>query len=70
MDADEFFGTKAGRVWHSIKSGSRTLTQIQKSTGMTASEVSMGLGWLAREGKIRPLNAGSVKARYELTEQG
>ena len=66
MKAEIFFGTKAGKVWHQLCKGPRTLTQLQKQTGMTVREVSMGLGWLAREGKINPINPKSVKGRYEL----
>jgi hypothetical protein len=67
MDATQYFGTRAGKVWESLSKGSRTLTQLQKETGLTTREVSMGLGWLAREGKIKPTNPASVKGRYELT---
>jgi hypothetical protein len=26
----------------------------------------MGLGWLAKEGKVRPINPNSVKGKFEL----
>ena len=66
MDANEFFGTKAGKVWEQLVKGPRTLTQIQKGSGLTVRDVSMGIGWLAREGKIKPINPKSVKARFQL----
>ena len=66
MEANEYFGTKAGKVWEQLCKGSKTLTQLQKGTGMTVREVSMGLGWLAREGKIKPISPNSVKGRFEL----
>ncbi len=66
MEANAYFGMKAGKVWKALTRGSKTLTQLQKDTGMTTKEVSLGLGWLAREGKIRPINAKSVKGRFEL----
>lgn len=68
MEPDEYFGKKAGRVWHALTKGPGTLTQLQKNTGLTLKEVGMGLGWLAREGKVRPVNPNSVKARFELSE--
>lgn len=67
MDAVQIFGNMAGKVWKSLNSGSpKTLTQLQKSTGLTVKEVSMGLGWLAKEGKIRVSNGGGLHARFEL----
>jgi hypothetical protein len=66
MEANEYFGANAGRVWEVLSKGSKTLTQIQKATGLTLREASMGLGWLAREGKVRPINPKSVKGRFEL----
>jgi predicted Rossmann fold nucleotide-binding protein DprA/Smf involved in DNA uptake len=68
MDANEFFGSKAGEVWKALKSGERTLSQIQKSTGLTPKEVSMGLGWLAKEGKIRINNFEGLYLKFELLE--
>ncbi len=68
MNADEFFGSKAGEVWKVLKSGEKTLTQIQKATGLTPKEVSMGIGWLAREGKIRMKNTEGLYLRFELLE--
>jgi len=52
MDIVEFFGQKAGKVWKALNEGEKTLTQLQKSTGLTLKEVSMGLGWLAKEEKL------------------
>ena len=63
-----FFGTKAGKVWHSLMEGPKTLSQLQKSTGMTLKEVSMGLGWLAREGKVRMNDTESMAPRFEVIE--
>ncbi|RLJ03570.1 MAG: hypothetical protein DRP11_00280 [Candidatus Aenigmatarchaeota archaeon] len=52
MDPVEFFGTKAGKVWEALSNGEKTINQICEVTGLTRREVAMGLGWLAREGKI------------------
>jgi predicted Rossmann fold nucleotide-binding protein DprA/Smf involved in DNA uptake len=68
MDPNEFFGSKAGEVWNALKSGGKTLSQIQKSTGLTPKEVSMGLGWLAKEGKIVVKNADGLYLKFELLE--
>jgi DNA-binding transcriptional regulator GbsR (MarR family) len=69
MNSTEFFGTKAGRVWAALKAGDKTLTQLQNATGMTAKEVSMGLGWLAREGKIAIKNTEGLYQKFSLTDR-
>lgn len=66
MESNEYFGTKAGKVWESLNNGTRTLTQLQKTTGLTVRDVSMGLGWLAREGKIKPENVRSKNVKFKL----
>ena len=69
MDHVKFFGSLAGKVWHALKGkGPMTLTQLQNHTGLTIKEAGMGLGWLARENKVKVSNAGSVHARFELCE--
>ncbi|MBN2330403.1 MAG: winged helix-turn-helix domain-containing protein [Candidatus Aenigmarchaeota archaeon] len=69
MDSDEFFGAKAGKVWKVLHGAdSKTLTQLQKSTGLTLKEVSVGLGWLAREGKIRLVRSGNSQVKFKLVE--
>jgi hypothetical protein len=69
MDHVQFFGKLAGKVWHALRGKeAMTLTQLQKSTGLTLKEVSMGLGWLAKENKVSVKNAGSVQAKFQLCE--
>lgn len=64
----EFFGTKAGKIWEALRDGPKTMTQLQKVTGMTQKEVCMGLGWLAREGKIVVMNLEGMHLKFQLTE--
>ena len=68
MESVEFFGTKAGVVWKALKAGDKSLTQLQKSTGLTLKEVSMGLGWLAKEGKISLKNADGLYNKFSLLD--
>ena len=68
METNEFFGSRAGEVWKALKSGEKTLTHIQKATGLTPKEVSMGLGWLAKEGKVRIKNLEGLYLTFELVE--
>ncbi len=67
MDPIVVFGNMAGKVWLTLKEGPKTLTQLQKKTGLTNKEVSMGLGWLAREGKIAIQGRGA-KQKFRLQE--
>jgi hypothetical protein len=62
----EFFGAKAGKVWEALSEGEKTLTQLQKATGLTVKEVSMGLGWLAKEEKLIITNVGSMFLKFRL----
>ena len=69
MNPNEYFGSHAGAVWKALKGNERTLTQLQKITGLTLKEVSMGLGWLAKEGKIAIKSSeDSLHVRFQLTE--
>ncbi len=69
MESVEFFGTKAGKVWKALKAGGpKTLSQLQNATGLTLKEVSMGLGWLAKEGKVSLRNTEGLNAKFELQE--
>jgi hypothetical protein len=69
MDSVEFFGKKAGRIWHALKEGGpQTLTQLQKSSGLTLKEVGMGIGWLAKENKLKINNGSPLHSRFELLE--
>jgi hypothetical protein len=68
MEVNEYVGSIAGRVWEALCKGPKTPTQLQKVTGMTLKEVSMGVGWLAREGKVRPQDSQGHHQRFELAE--
>jgi predicted Rossmann fold nucleotide-binding protein DprA/Smf involved in DNA uptake len=67
MDAAALFGENAGKVWSALKEGPKTLTQIQKASNLTVKEASMGLGWLAREGKVT-LRGQGLYQKFELAE--
>lgn len=65
-DLNMYFGMRAGKVWEALTKGSKTMTQLQKATGLTTSQTSMGLGWLAREGKLKVNSTKSRQKRFEL----
>ena len=64
----EIIGNMAGKVWKSLSEGEKTLTQLQKSTGLTVKEVGMGLGWLAKEGKIAASGGKALYLKFKLNE--
>jgi hypothetical protein len=67
MDTITAFGAHAGKVWTCLREGPKTLTQIQKTANLTAREASVGLGWLAREGKIA-ISGEGLHQRFSLLE--
>ncbi|MCI0369906.1 MAG: winged helix-turn-helix domain-containing protein [candidate division NC10 bacterium] len=47
-------GESAGKVWRYLGAqGPRSVSQIQRGTGLSQSLTYFALGWLAREGKLR-----------------
>jgi hypothetical protein len=46
-------GKAAGQIWAYLHThGTVSLPQLQKGTHLSARLLAMGLGWLAREGKL------------------
>ena len=46
-------GEAAGRIWQYLaQHGAATLPQLQRGTALPERLVPMGVGWLAREGKL------------------
>lgn len=51
---EDAIGESAGKVWRYLEAqGPRSVSQIQRGTGLSQSLTYLALGWLAREGKIR-----------------
>lgn len=47
-------GEAAGKVWRYLsEQDARSVSQIQRGTGLSQSLTYLALGWLAREGKVR-----------------
>lgn len=68
VSTEEFFGVRAGRVWETLKAnGPLTAAKICDLAELEEHEVRSGLGWLAREGKIR-IEKGAKNYTYALTE--
>lgn len=66
MNSEEYFGPFAGDVWQALSESEKTLKQLEKSTGLTMKEVGMGLGWLAREGKVAINNSNGFHLKFLL----
>lgn len=68
MASIEQIGTAAGAVWRFLRtSGPATLYAIERSVDVPKPVVSMALGWLAREGKLRIEETGR-SVRYSVVD--
>ena len=49
----ESIGSVAGAIWHYLENNDEaTITKLTRELGETERTVLMGVGWLAREGKL------------------
>jgi len=54
-------GTAAGKIWHFLhEKGGSTVSRLKKEVGAPPDLVMLGLGWLAREGKVEFRQKGKV----------
>jgi hypothetical protein len=68
MAGIEQIGTAAGVLWRFLKtSGPATLYAIERGVDLPKPMVSMALGWLAREGKVRA-DATERSVRYAVID--
>lgn len=59
----ERIGKTAGAIWHLLdREGPVSLTQLVKSIDEPRDTVMQGLGWLAREGKVRVEEVGRKRS--------
>lgn len=61
----ETIGTTAGQIWEYLdRKGESTLAKMSKELDLDTNFAQMGIGWLAREGKINVERRGnSTKLR-------
>ncbi|MFB6077171.1 MAG: winged helix-turn-helix domain-containing protein [Candidatus Nanohaloarchaea archaeon] len=59
VEPEEFIGSHAGTVWDALQDGEKTVRQLKEETGLTRREVTLALGWLAREDKVGVRKPGS-----------
>ena len=58
---EEKIGETAGNIWKLLgKKGEMSVSQVSKALKETDAVVYQGLGWLAREGKLRYRKKGKV----------
>jgi len=68
VGVEEVFGVLAGKVWNTLKEkGNLTVGEIAKLASLSREEAMAGLGWLARENKIR-IEYHGKKRHYSLNE--
>jgi hypothetical protein len=59
MSGPELIGDTAGKVWHYLKEyGRSSVTAVENGVDAPRALVDMGLGWLAREGKLQVAQEG------------
>ena len=59
MTSIEMVGDVAGKVWHYLHEyGRSSVTAVENGVGAPRAVVDMGLGWLAREGKVELAQEG------------
>lgn len=56
----ETIGLSAGQIWEYLNNnGESTLTQMKKDLDLKSNFAELGLGWLAREGKVEISKKGT-----------
>jgi len=62
----EDIGNAAGEIWRFLEQQTEpvNLTTLKKNVPISSSLLMMGLGWLAREGKV---NVESLEASYQIS---
>lgn len=56
----EMIGETAGQIWNYLnENGETTLAKMKKDLDLKANFAEMGLGWLAREGKVEMTKKGT-----------
>ena len=64
------FGENAGRIWHTLyQTGNSEEDQLQEHTKLSKHEFYAGIGWLARENKIKKVNDYYKLDSTNLTDQ-
>ncbi len=56
----EMIGETAGQIWNYLnENGETTLTKMKKDLDLKSNFAELGLGWLAREGKVTMSKKGT-----------
>ncbi len=65
VSPEELFGTKAGDVWRTLHdAGSMSVDDIARKTKLPEPLIWAALGWLGREGKLRIVNIGRKRRKF------
>lgn len=48
----ELIGSNAGKIWNALQNGALSGKALKKATKLKEADLNLGLGWLAREGKL------------------
>ena len=70
-DQTPAMGTMAGRIWTILRyHGKQSVSALVKRIGAPRDYVMEGIGWLAREGKIRVVEESRVRVVSLVDENG
>ncbi len=57
----EMIGETAGQIWNYLnENGETTITKMKKDLDLKSNFAEMGIGWLAREGKVEMSKKGAA----------
>ncbi len=57
----EMIGETAGQIWNYLnENGETTITKMKKDLDLKSNFAELGLGWLAREGKVTMSKKGAA----------
>ena len=64
---EQYFGENAGVVWRALKEkGPLSAAQLKKVSKLSPAELSGGLGWLARENKVKIEGEKPLQYKFSL----
>jgi len=64
----EEIGIVAGKIWSTLREKKLTQTQLKKASGLNDKMLFLGLGWLAKEGKVEFLKENNFE-KISLTDE-
>lgn len=65
--AEHYFGENAGAVWRALREkGPLSAAQLKRVSKLSPAELYSGLGWLARENKVKIEGEKALQYKFSL----